>query len=587
MCAATLSTGVFSDLAPTLPERDDVDPISLTSEAVPAVDRYTDASALGQGGMGEVRMCLDHRTRRHIAMKVMRPELVDKPGAKARFVREALAQSRLEHPSIVPVYDVNLDAGDELYFTMRRVQGPTLEEVLRHLAEVGAEAEKDYSRHRLLSAFASVCLAVHYAHTRDVLHCDLKPSNIMLGAFGEVYVLDWGLAARATQGSGRVPEKSVARALGTIGYMPPERLLGVAPDVRADVYALGATLYEILTLERLHRGTRAEIRERTLGGALEEPSRRAPRRDIAPELDAICMKATATNPSHRYASVRELHDALERYLAGDRDLVLRRELSKGHTREALVAIERSQSGDGDGLADRSDALRAVGRALAFDPENKEALHTLVGLITDAPAKLPAEALSEIMADERVSQRTRARAGVAGTVIWLILLPLFLWLGAASVRAVLACMIAYVAVAFVLYRRSRHPTPDGCAPPHEVVLSAIAVASTSLVANPYVTAAFATVASMGFSLASRPRHRQVPLVAFGLSVIVPWSFEAATSPQFANPLILVVILANMLVGCLYVGRFRQRLGTTQRRAYTTTWQLRQLLPRTLRSSAPKL
>jgi serine/threonine-protein kinase len=516
-------------------------------------------------------------------MKVMRPELARKADARALFVREALAQARLEHPSIVPVYDVKLDADDELYFTMRRVQGSTLEEVLRQLVSVGGDSEQEYSRHRLLSAFANVCLAVHYAHTRDVLHCDLKPANIMLGSFGEVYVLDWGLAARATTDSRRELGKSVA---GTLGYMPPERLKGAAPDARADVYALGATLYEILTLEPLHAGTASEVYARTLAGAVQTPSCRAPLRDIAPELDAICMKATATNRDDRYATVRELHDALDRYMAGDRDLVLRREMSKGYTQVALAAIQRLWSGEGSDFADRSDALRAVGRALAFDPENKEALRALVELITNAPAKLPADALREIWADERAFQQTRARAAVVGCVWWIVLLPGFLWMGSASVRVVLANLIAHLAVAAVLFKRSRQPCPDGCSPPHDVVLTSISVALTSVVASTFVAATFATLAAMGFTLAVHPRHRYVPLVSSALSLIVPWSVNAAavawgaspSNAQVSNPLIMVVILANMAVACLFAARLRQRLRAAQRRAYTTAWQLRQMLPR---------
>jgi serine/threonine-protein kinase len=562
------------------------EPIALGApESLP---RYTGAVLLGQGGMGEVRVCLDHRTRRHVAMKVMRPELARKADARALFVREALAQARLEHPSIVPVYDVSLDDDEALYFTMRRVQGSTLEEVIRQLA-LGA-GEQDYSRHRLLSAFANVCLTVHYAHTHDVLHCDLKPANIMLGTFGEVYVLDWGLAARATKESGRGPGTF---AQGTLGYMPPEQLRGVAPDARADVYALGATLYEILTLQPLHTGTITEVYKRTLAGAILAPSHRAPLRDIAPELDAICMKATALNRNDRYATVRDLHDALERYLAGDRDLALRREMSKAHTREALAAIKRSQSDPGNGLSDRSDSLRAVGRALAFDPENKEALGALVELISNAPARMPAEAVSEMRADERAFQQMRARVGVFGAVCWLALLPGFLWMGSASVRAVLSNAVAYLAVALVLYTRSRNPRPDGCSPPHEPVLASLAVALTSAVATPFVTATFATVFVMGFTLAVHPRHRYVPLVSGAISVILPWSAQAAAAwgasgsgVRAANPLLLVVILVNMAFAWLFAARLRQRLRAVQQRAYTTAWQLRQMLPHEAAAITPR-
>jgi len=147
-------------------------------------ERYSGDTLLGQGGMGEVRLCVDKVIGREIARKTILPHARN-GSTLARFVREAKVQARLEHPSIVPVYDIGRDEDGAVWFTMKRVRG-------RSLAEVIASGEE--SRRKLLTAFVAVCYAVAFAHERGVIHRDLKPQNIMLGSFGEVSVLDWGIA---------------------------------------------------------------------------------------------------------------------------------------------------------------------------------------------------------------------------------------------------------------------------------------------------------------------------------------------------------------------------------------------------------
>ncbi|HEY0192697.1 MAG TPA: serine/threonine-protein kinase [Kofleriaceae bacterium] len=233
---------------------------------------------LGRGGMGEVLLAHDEWIGREVAIKRMRH---DDPDAERRFVREAKIQARLQHPAIVPVHELGRDAEGRPYFTMKRLAGVTLHEML------------DAPLQRLLRAFAEVCLAIELAHEHGVIHRDIKPTNIMLGDFGEVYVLDWGVAMVVGDGSASPSIQDVAAAegetqvgavMGTPGYMPPEQALGYSITPAIDVYALGCVLFEILTGEPLHpRGAAGAAS--AIARPCEAPSARRPERSIAPELD--------------------------------------------------------------------------------------------------------------------------------------------------------------------------------------------------------------------------------------------------------------------------------------------------------------
>src|SRR5262245_50320897 len=216
----------------------DVDVASLCDEDF--AERYELMEKLGEGGMGEVRLCRDRRIGREIALKVARAELADRVDVRARFLREARVQGQLEHPAVVPVYDLGLNLQGELFFTMQPVRGRTLEDVLTALRDGDEATNKRFSPRKLLENFAGASLAIDVVHKRGVIHRDLKPSNMMLGSFGEAYVLDWGLAKFSHADDLHSPSLDVSSSdrdslktqlgdiYGTPGYMAPEQLEGKA-----------------------------------------------------------------------------------------------------------------------------------------------------------------------------------------------------------------------------------------------------------------------------------------------------------------------------------------------------------------------
>jgi len=600
-----MADGIASDTAgATLEDGYDL----ATVDGFGAGKRYELGALLGRGGMGEVRVCTDRRIGRQVAVKVMR---VDGRNAgiatRARFFHEARVQGQTEHPSIVPVYDVATDESGALYFTMRRVEGKTLKDVLRGLREKNDSFEREFTRHKLLTAFGSACLAVHFAHTRAVLHCDLKPANVMLGAFGELYVLDWGLATQAGGPDLAAPsdETEPRTVSGTPGYMAPEQLCGEALDARCDVYALGAMLYEILTLQPTHTGTTyQELSKSALERKIERASVRAPDRDIAPELDVICAKATARDKNHRYASARDLYDDLMSYLDGDRDVSLRRAMSREHaTRAASLSLLAREEGS---TSARGEALRAVGRALALDPENPEALRLLVGLLTEPPAETPPEALEEIQASERALDRARARGGVIGLLLIALFLPaMCLVYGILDVPRLSLVVVAGLGVAGLGVLRVRRPRHDGFAPTYLPIAVGVLVCVIGVCFNPTVlTPTLAIPFAVGYTLSMDHRRRLLPMLACSLAIIIPSAMEwfhvitpsstmvgnlaclvprSVVLPPLTGPLSVLGNVTCVVAACYYALPFREILTATQRRVCVSTWQLHQLLPREARRS----
>ncbi|MEO7091663.1 MAG: serine/threonine-protein kinase, partial [Polyangiales bacterium] len=201
---------------------------TVNAPSVSPTARYAETALLGEGGMGKVVLAHDARIGREIALKELRADRDLGPAERERFLREARVQGQLEHPSIVPVYDIDRRTDGTVFFTMRRVLGRTLHTVIEDLATGEPAAVARYTQRELLTAFATICLTIDYAHMRGVIHRDLKPANIMLGDFGEVYVLDWGLARLVDEIE---PEAAVASRLSTPGmlmgtpqYMAPEQM---------------------------------------------------------------------------------------------------------------------------------------------------------------------------------------------------------------------------------------------------------------------------------------------------------------------------------------------------------------------------
>ncbi len=254
---------------------------------------------LGRGGMGVVFRARQHSIGRDVAVKRVIEGAED---AGVALLYEARITGSLEHPNIVPVHMVGRDALGEPVIVMKRIGGTTWSALLRD-AEHPRWGEIEGDRLRFnLQTLIHVCNAVAFAHAQGVVHRDIKPENVMIGEFGEVYLLDWGIAVRVD----RQGEPGLA---GTPVYMAPEMVAMAPVSERSDVYLLGASLHEVLTGRPRHTGsTLAEVLENATA------SRPAPLPDVPEELATICNRATHREPSERYASARELRVALEQYL---------------------------------------------------------------------------------------------------------------------------------------------------------------------------------------------------------------------------------------------------------------------------------
>jgi serine/threonine protein kinase/tetratricopeptide (TPR) repeat protein len=290
-----------------------------------------------RGGLGEVFVALDQELHREVALKQIQERHADDADSRGRFVLEAEITGGLEHPGIVPVYGLGQYADGRPFYAMRFIKGDSLKDAIAqfHEADVPGRdpGERSLTLRKLLGRFVDVCNAIGYAHSRGVLHRDLKPGNIMLGHYGETLVVDWGLAkavGRQEQYQG-VPEATLrpssasgsaetlpGAALGTPAFMSPEQaagkldLLGPA----SDVYSLGATLYCMLTGRAPYEGTDlVAIVQRVQRGQFVSP--RQVRRSVPAALDAVCRKAMARQPEGRYGSARALAEDLEHWLADE------------------------------------------------------------------------------------------------------------------------------------------------------------------------------------------------------------------------------------------------------------------------------
>jgi hypothetical protein len=582
-----------------------------------AVDaRYAVKNMLGQGGMGEVYLCADEWIGRDVAMKIAHGAQADRPHLRARFVREALVQGQLEHPSVVPVYDLGTRPDGSTYFTMKRVRGLTLAEIIAGWRREDSDMRRAYSRRRLLTAMSSVCLAVSFAHSRGVVHRDLKPENIMLGDFGEVYVLDWGVArvlenawAAPRAGASAREEAPIGRTqagalVGTPGYAAPEQVQG---DRRvgeaADVYALGAILFEMLALVPLHKGASvAELVASTVAAGAARPGQRAPHLQVPPELDQICATATALAPEERFASAREMHEAVERYLDGERDAERRRELAQRHADAADQAFLAAAKAGAAGEPERARGMRELGAALALEPSNEAVLRTLMRVIFESPAELPPEAEAELRAIERRDRPRAARDGMlaysfmATGVPVLLAMPLLRPVAFAALVAVVLATAAYMGW---MWRTGKAgPRYMGWSLP----LAFLVVGMTSTVFGPFVLVpgtAAVTVASLLVSLRANTAVRRATPVLGVAAMLIPAAlqFSGLASPSYVfetgsirivsnlvefRPIPAFLLLAigsvmTIIAAVFAVGSAVDALVRSERRSFAQAWRLRQLLP----------
>ena len=563
-------------------------------------------AALGAGGMGQVHQVRDERIGRRVAIKRMHPHVA--VALRARFLREARVQGQLEHPSVVPVYDLGVDPEGVPFFSMKRVRGRTLERVLHDLANGDEDSVAKFPRTRLLGAFCTLCLALDFAHTRGVVHRDVKPANIMLGDFGEVYLLDWGIARVGDDAEGDpidVPGTTGTRAgalMGTPGYMAPEQIAdGTSVDPRTDVYALGAVLFEILALEPLHQGANAEqLLRSTLKGVDARPSTRERVNDLAPELDAVCVRATALDPDDRLASARELHAAVQKYLDGDRDLELRRAMADEHLRRATELVERVARGDGDDPEQRAAAMRALGSALALAPASGPAVMTALGkLLSSFPTSLPSDAREALAQRRLVPLRALLRASVAAYALWLLFMLWTFTLGVREPLLLIAASAPIAAGASWMLHQSRMDDPHRGVV-LQIVLCFTSVAASSVIFGPLVLTTLLAVSNgVGLLLAVEPRRRALVYVAtlasFAVPSILEWLGVGATRyafsngamhilplavdlPEMATRLVLFTsAIAITLATAYFVSRFRDEQLAAEERLQVHMWHLERVFP----------
>lgn len=426
------------------PAGTDAGPVPVTRHTVEAMlrrlrggeeERYLPGAEIGKGGHGRVMVVYDTYIGRRVALKRLRKGRGATPREIARFLEEVQITGQLEHPNIVPVHALGLLPDGEVYFTMKLVEGRTLERVLRSIKRGDQDARREFTLFRLLRIIQDACQAVAFAHSRGVIHRDLKPSNIMLGDFGEVQVMDWGLA-KVMDGSEEEPEPAatpgvqtthglddaivtqVGTVKGTPAYMAPEQARGLVEVVgeRSDVYSLGVILYEVLTHRRPFAGK--DPRKVVRSVAFDQPiapRKRAPHRNIPVELDQLAVRCLSKDPDKRPQSAQELFDEIENYLEGSkRREEAVRQVQKGVTLasqyEELQATVQQAEGEVRRLrarvkdwepaenkrtlweaetrqeeaeADAADlftaALTAYGNALAHDRQNREARLGLAAL----------------------------------------------------------------------------------------------------------------------------------------------------------------------------------------------------------------
>jgi eukaryotic-like serine/threonine-protein kinase len=331
--------------------------ISATDEDLPrdvpmGLKRYTGFREMAKGGNGILRSAQDRITGRNVAIKTLLPEARFDRAQRRRFLREARITAQLQHPNTVPVYDIGDDPEEGLYFTMKRISGENLFQALVRIARGDEAAAAAFPLSRRIDIVVGACQALAYAHVRGVIHRDVKPENVWVGNFGEVILLDWGVAKVWGHADDNVPlsqnandgldafkredphvrEETLSKAAqelspassqlrtltgggtrpGTPMYMSPEQIDGHRTiDERSDIFSAGVCLYEAMVIREPFRGrTIDETFDNIKNGRIDPPSVRNPDAGVTPELDAVVLKALEKKPADRFQSMRELIAAI-------------------------------------------------------------------------------------------------------------------------------------------------------------------------------------------------------------------------------------------------------------------------------------
>jgi eukaryotic-like serine/threonine-protein kinase len=554
--------------------------------SAPRITRYEVGDSIGRGGMGEVFLARDRVLGRDVAIKRL---LDDAPAAQleARFVREARVQSKLDHPAIPPVYELATDDGGRPFIVMKRLAGTVLSDVL-------ATPRAAFPRERLLRGFIGVCLAIEYAHERGVIHRDVKPANIMLGDFGEVYVLDWGVAKLVEDSDVELGgivredgETQVGAVVGTPAYMSPEQRDG-KPDGCSDVYALGCVLFEILAGRAFYK--RGDTGDR-------RPSRAAPDREIPPELDRLCADATAPQRDARTASARELADRVQRYLDGDRDLAVRKELARAHLGVAVDKLaERDETS-------RAAALREAGRALALDPSLVEAADIVHRVTVEPPVAIPPVVEARVIDAAMRRAAEHGRRVIAVNCVHFVAAAIMLAIGVHDVSYIVAYVIVAAVLVMIAYFGWREWLSWNVRRTVVILGNAVIVALFSQIVSPFIFTPTISMLVVFIGLRSPAFHGRwaVFLVtAQTLALLVPLALELAgvIAPSVAitgndivlhgrvlvmreAPVIITLVVTTVAVpiftAMLALGHETARLAH-ERLLHLQAWRLEQLVPR---------
>lgn len=283
------------------------------------IGNYEVIRSLGRGGMGEVFLAHDPVCGRDVALKIIRSDWAHSKSMQERFLREAKTASQLTHPSIIPIYAIHQEK-DITFYTMPYIEGETLKAILRTAREQEKKGELTHpigsSVPALMRIFLNVCSAIAYTHSKRILHRDLKPENIIVGKYGEVIIVDWGLAD--TIGNPEIKSDSAKTTIpGTLSYMAPERAFGEPSSILSDIYSLGVILYQILTLQLpFHRKNLKEFRKEFKHEKLLDPAEISPNRDISPPLSDLVKACLEPDPSKRVQTMNELISDVEKYIEG-------------------------------------------------------------------------------------------------------------------------------------------------------------------------------------------------------------------------------------------------------------------------------